>query len=145
MGAQPIEPRLVVSRVEEYVDAELAQVEKYDHRRPLDESGIYGLHQLAAEIYALGYAEGAGAGADRAQAQRYRASTTEKTFALPDARSVHVVFDGPPDHESGRFVEVEDDEGASLRAGTWIDRKNGQWALNLQVLSTDDAEEAPRD
>jgi hypothetical protein len=27
---------------------------------------------------------------------------------------IDVVFDGPPDHESGRFVEAEDDQGRSL-------------------------------
>jgi hypothetical protein len=27
-----------------------------------------------------------------------------------------IVFDGPPSHESGRFVEVEDIEGRSIRA-----------------------------
>lgn len=34
---------------------------------------------------------------------------------------LHIVFDGPPGHESGRFVEVEDDTGSSVNAGTWAD------------------------
>jgi hypothetical protein len=29
--------------------------------------------------------------------------------------AVNVVFDGPPSHESGRFVEVEDDDPARRR------------------------------
>lgn len=33
---------------------------------------------------------------------------------------VDIVFDGPPSHESGRFVEVEDDHGHSISIGTWI-------------------------
>jgi len=32
-----------------------------------------------------------------------------------------VVFDGPPSHISGRFVEVEDEQGHSINAGEWID------------------------
>ena len=46
---------------------------------------------------------------------------------------VDVVFDGPPGPESGRFVEVEDMEGASVRAGVWIDRGDGYWALRLKL------------
>lgn len=30
-----------------------------------------------------------------------------------------IVFDGPPSHESGRFVEVEDDQGRSRQVGEW--------------------------
>lgn len=43
-----------------------------------------------------------------------------------------VVFDGPPSHESGRFVEVEVD-GRSVSAGEWVDRGDGYWALRLRV------------
>jgi hypothetical protein len=42
-----------------------------------------------------------------------------------------VVFDGPPSHDSGRFVEVEDEQGRSFNAGEWIDRGNGLWALRI--------------
>lgn len=45
---------------------------------------------------------------------------------------IDVVFDGPPSHESGRFVEVEDPAGKSISAGEWIDRGNGLWALRIQ-------------
>lgn len=30
---------------------------------------------------------------------------------------VDIVFDGPPDHEAGRFVEVENDKGESISLG----------------------------
>lgn len=46
-------------------------------------------------------------------------------------RFIDIVFDGPPAHESGRFVEVEDPNGASVRVGEWIDRGNGLWALRI--------------
>ncbi|KKL64361.1 hypothetical protein LCGC14_2165810 [marine sediment metagenome] len=44
-----------------------------------------------------------------------------------------VVFDGPPGHESGRFVEVEDPSGKSVCAGEWIDRGDGMWALRIGI------------
>lgn len=43
-----------------------------------------------------------------------------------------VVFDGPPGPESGRFVEVEDDSGKSVRLGEWHQRGDGYWVLRLQ-------------
>jgi hypothetical protein len=53
---------------------------------------------------------------------------------------IDVVFDGPPSHESGRFVEVEDPEGKSVSAGQWIDRGDGMWALRLPRLITSPGE-----
>jgi hypothetical protein len=44
---------------------------------------------------------------------------------------VEIVFDGPPGPESGRFVEVEDEGGHSIRVGEWIQRGNGFWALRI--------------
>ncbi len=49
-----------------------------------------------------------------------------------------VVFDGPPSHEPGRFVEVENMDGASVRVGEWIDRGDGYWALRLRVIREQD-------
>lgn len=50
----------------------------------------------------------------------------------PQQGYLDVVFDGPPNHESGRFVEVEDETGKSINAGEWIDRKDGLWALRIK-------------
>jgi hypothetical protein len=44
---------------------------------------------------------------------------------------VDIVFDGPPGPESGRFVEVEDMEGASISYGEWVKRPDGLWALRI--------------
>jgi len=44
---------------------------------------------------------------------------------------IDIVFDGPPSRESGRFVEVEDAAGKSIKAGQWIKRGDGYWALRL--------------
>lgn len=46
---------------------------------------------------------------------------------------VDIVFSGPPDHHAPSFIEVEDDQGASIRFGEWVDRKDGTWALRITV------------
>lgn len=44
---------------------------------------------------------------------------------------VDIVFDGPPSHQSGRFVEVEDASGKSIRFGEWIRREDGYYVLRF--------------
>lgn len=44
---------------------------------------------------------------------------------------IDIVFDGPPAHESGRFVEVEDQTGSSIKFGEWIEREDGYWCLRI--------------
>jgi hypothetical protein len=44
---------------------------------------------------------------------------------------VDIVFDGPPSHESGRFVEVENAHGVSIDFGEWVKRPDGYWALRI--------------
>lgn len=47
----------------------------------------------------------------------------------PESKTLHIVFDGPPEHEAGRFVEVETPDGRSINAGEWRERPNGFWEL----------------
>ena len=47
---------------------------------------------------------------------------------------INIIFDAPPSHESGRFVEVETDDGKGIKVGEWIDRKDGYWALRITSL-----------
>lgn len=72
LHAQHIEPVNVSKLVEEYVREELFDAEKYDNRTPLDESGIWSLHRLAGEIFALGYAVGAEVAEDQGRYARGR-------------------------------------------------------------------------
>lgn len=65
-------PGHVVSAVEEYVDSELSDAEKYTNSTPLDESGIWSLHRLAARIYAMGFDAGERIEAERGRAQHRR-------------------------------------------------------------------------
>jgi hypothetical protein len=37
-------------------------------------------------------------------------------------QAINIVFDGPPAHEGGRFVEVETDDGHSMSIGHWLER-----------------------
>lgn len=47
-------------------------------------------------------------------------------------QAINIIFDGPPGPESGRFIEVETDGGASIRIGEWIKRADGLWALRIE-------------
>lgn len=50
---------------------------------------------------------------------------------------LRVVFDGPPGPESGRFIEVEREDGSSVSVGEWEKCNDGLWALCLRVLDDD--------
>ena len=55
-------------------------------------------------------------------------------------QAINIVFDGPPSHRSGRFVEVETDDGYSINIGEWLERPDGNWALridNVLIPSSD--------
>lgn len=60
-------------------------------------------------------------------------ATAEYEASLP--KHIDIVFDGPPSHESGRFVEVEDDAGKSITFGEWVQRPDGFWALRFNPRS----------
>ena len=48
--------------------------------------------------------------------------------------TVDFVFDGPPGPESGRFIEVETADGASVSVGEWIKRDDGYWVLRVDAF-----------
>lgn len=50
---------------------------------------------------------------------------------------VDIVFDGPPGYKSGRFVEVENDSGQSIRFARWVKREDGYWAIRLKPHADD--------
>lgn len=53
---------------------------------------------------------------------------------MSEVQTVHVVFDGPPGPVAGRFVDVETLDGAGIRVGTWVHRKDGYWVLEVDVI-----------
>lgn len=52
-------------------------------------------------------------------------------------QTIHIVFDGPPEHIAGRFVEVETPDGRGIHVGEWKKREDGYWVLVLNVLTED--------
>lgn len=46
---------------------------------------------------------------------------------------IDIVFDGPPAHKSGRFIEVEDANGHGMSVGEWIRRNDGYWVLRIDL------------
>lgn len=47
-----------------------------------------------------------------------------------EKNEIHILFDGPPSHESGRFVEVEDANGKGIDVGRW-EQRGKYWHLIL--------------
>jgi len=52
-------------------------------------------------------------------------------------QNIKVIFDGPPAHKSGRFIETEREDGSSIKVGEWKDLEDGTWALCLRVIDED--------
>jgi hypothetical protein len=52
-----------------------------------------------------------------------------------------IVFDGPPDHHSPRFVEIEVG-GKSIRLGTWRARPDGLWELSVTAADLEALEKS---
>jgi hypothetical protein len=61
-----------VADVDRWVDSELSDAAKYDNRAPLDDSGVWSLHRLAAKMYAAGWDAGERAATERENAARRR-------------------------------------------------------------------------
>jgi hypothetical protein len=72
MSDHAIEPREVAEAVERYVERELADAAKYDNRTPLDDCGVWSLHRLAANVFALGFEAGEQVAEVRARGQQDR-------------------------------------------------------------------------
>ena len=49
----------------------------------------------------------------------------------PDNAYIDIVFDGPPDPNSGRLVEIDDASGHSVSIRSWHMRADGLWVLRI--------------
>lgn len=51
--------------------------------------------------------------------------------------SINIIFDGPPGPDGGRFVEIENDRGESIRVGEWEadprPEHEGLWRLRISL------------
>jgi hypothetical protein len=50
------------------------------------------------------------------------------------SQPINIIFGGAPGPVAGRFVEVETDEGRSIKVGEWVERSDGLWALRITEL-----------
>jgi len=66
---------------------------------------------------------------------RALASDADETSTRDRIEFIDVVCDWPPGPTSGRFVEVEDHRGHSMKVGEWLDRGDGMWALRIPMQS----------
>ncbi len=57
--------------------------------------------------------------------------TADHNEAEAMTQHIDIVFDGPPGPECGRFIEVEDDAGKSIKFGKWLQRADGYWVLRI--------------
>jgi nitroreductase len=63
-----------------------------------------------------------------------RAALKAAKGGVMTTKAINIVFDGPPGPEAGRFVEVETDDGESIKIGEWEERPDGLWALRITQL-----------
>jgi len=57
---------------------------------------------------------------------------------------IDIVFDGPPGPEAGRFVEIENQDGESIKFGEWVERDDGYWALRIHSEHENECERLGR-
>lgn len=48
-------------------------------------------------------------------------------------KELRIVCSGPPSHEDPKFIELEDEVGASTKVGWWREREDGLWELVVIV------------
>jgi len=61
------------------------------------------------------------------------APVLKRTESIPT--EIRIVFDGPPCPKAGRFVEVENSQGFSMKVGEWLERNDGYWELRIPNVS----------
>ena len=61
-------------------------------------------------------------------------ATQQAAQSASNSAAINVIFDAPPGPEGGRFIEVETDDGRSIRAGEWLQRQDGNGALRIASL-----------
>lgn len=49
-------------------------------------------------------------------------------------KTIQIVFDDFPNPAGVSFIEVEDEDGKSVRVGHWVEREDGTVALILKII-----------
>ena len=76
MPTTPV-PQNVSESVDRYVDSELAEARQYTNRTPLDDSGVWSLHELVAKAYAQGWSDGRSVADERSRRRHQRERDAE--------------------------------------------------------------------
>jgi hypothetical protein len=58
-------------------------------------------------------------------------ATQQAAQSAGNSTAINLIFDAPPGRKGGRFIEAETDNGHIIRAGEWLQRQDGNWALML--------------
>jgi len=59
----------------------------------------------------------------------------EEPVRAPGREYIDILFDGPPAPTSGHFIEVEDPDGRSIKAGEWIEPTDDfYWRLRIRSI-----------
>jgi len=78
-----VEPKAIAELVEEFVNDEHRDAGKWENRTPLDESGVFSLHRMAADIYAAGFEEGVRVEEARQRGKRERKFDADRAALEP--------------------------------------------------------------
>lgn len=71
---------------------------------------------------------------DKLRERLERPLSEPPTEPMDAPAAINIVFDGPPGPEGPRFIEVETDDGRSIRVGEWQRRQDGNWGLRIAAL-----------
>jgi hypothetical protein len=64
--------------------------------------------------------------------ERMELATRVMSGRVGTVEHIDIVFDGPPDHIAPKFIEVENDKGASINFGEWIKRDDGYHVIRIR-------------
>lgn len=144
-----IETPAVVQLIEEYIRCELRDATQFTNRTPLDESGIYDLHRVAARVYAAGWRDGERAAMERAhaQAQRDRERSVIDAAHLERQRKWSRKTFGPGERTAGVLdhiaKEIEEVRAAPDDITEWADLLilafDGAWRAGHEPQTVIDA------
>ena len=114
-----VEPPRVVMLVENYVDRELDDAARFENRSPFDASGVWSLHAVAAEIYALGWQDSEHTSNDRHARQNAREHGARSgAEAQAHDRVVQALL---PDIKAALGPEVSESDALAMTEGMATD------------------------
>jgi hypothetical protein len=67
-------------------------------------------------------------------ASRLRVQRFVMPPCLERVMGLRIRFDGPPGPEAGRFIEVENEIGQSIKVGEWSEDDDGTWVLEIDEI-----------